>query len=42
VTGHQAPPGGLTVISILAGCLFPGQGYDGVLAAAFSLHDRGL
>jgi DDE family transposase/transposase IS4-like protein len=29
--------GKMTVISVLMGCLFPGQGYDGVLAAAFGL-----
>jgi hypothetical protein len=27
----------MTVISVVVGCLFPGQGYDGVLAAAFAL-----
>ncbi|MGI8447417.1 MAG: transposase domain-containing protein [Streptosporangiaceae bacterium] len=27
----------MTVISVIMGCLFPGQGYDGVLAAAFGL-----
>ena len=29
--------GRMTVICVIVGCLFPGQGYDGVLAAAFSL-----
>ena len=27
----------MTVVCVLAGCLFPGEGYDGVLAAAFGL-----
>ena len=29
--------GRMTMISVIVGCLFPGQGYDGVLAAAFGL-----
>ena len=27
----------MTVVCVLAGCLFPGEGYDGVLATAFGL-----
>jgi hypothetical protein len=28
----------MTVICLIVGCLFPGEGYDGALRVAFSLH----